>query len=426
MVKKIFWYFQNPIFISAVVCGIVLYSGLLNVKERNPFYCGVASPSQVTGKVCSNPVKGSSGKFYSFQIDAQKVSVEYEGQSIVCDAGGKLSCLVPSEMVESLYPGKLYSKSKNGAFLCEIGEEVCLKGGLKSDGKTFVAKEGWQEIHSDGQKIGFFPRMLKLRSRLRLAFKRLMWSWGNGGGLILSLLCGSREYLEEGIQESFKRAGLSHILALSGMHLSFFGGLSSRIGKRIFGQKFSWIFSFTGICLFVVFVGFTPSLTRSFIFSLTMMLAGFTGFRNIGSMSVLSFVFLVHVVIKPQDMFQVSFLLSYGALIGILALSDILNNMFVKVMPPAISSGISASVAAQTATAPISADIFGEVMPVGIIASVVVSPIVSFFMTFSLASIALSLCMPFLSVLFGDIIGFMYGLISMAVKFFALCPSVKF
>ena len=82
-------------------------------------------------------------------------------------------------------------------------------------------------------------KIQKSRAFCRLEFKRMMFSWGKAGGFLLALLSGSKEYLDIDLVENFKKSGLSHILALSGMHLSLLSGIAAFIGKKIGIKKIS-------------------------------------------------------------------------------------------------------------------------------------------------------------------------------------------
>ena len=62
---------QNPIIYACLICIFLFYSGLVKIKERNPFI-SLIKPEQVselTGKIKSSPIKISSGKFYSVQLE---------------------------------------------------------------------------------------------------------------------------------------------------------------------------------------------------------------------------------------------------------------------------------------------------------------------------------------------------------------------
>ena len=142
-------------------------------------------------------------------------------------ASGTVKVFIPSEMAEVYLPGKLYSVA-NGAFF-EAGGLYSLKGHFSNDGQSFYV----ERCLSSGFPHTFYGRLDYFRALCRLQFKRLMYSWGSAGGLLLALLCGAKEYTSSEISLGFKRAGLSHILALSGMHLSMFSEIALFAGKKI-------------------------------------------------------------------------------------------------------------------------------------------------------------------------------------------------
>ncbi|MBP5451345.1 MAG: ComEC/Rec2 family competence protein, partial [Treponema sp.] len=132
----------------------------------------------------------------------------------------------------------------------------------------------------------------------------------------------------------------------------------------------------------------------------------------------------IHVCLIPDDAMTAAFMLSYGALAGILVFSKILHRFFSVIFPPKLSSSLSASTSAQILTAPISLHLFGSFAPVGIIATVFAAPLISVFLALAIAGIILSLCMPFLSTVFGAIMNLLYGVIVWIVGLFASCPPV--
>ena len=215
---------QNPIIYACLICIFLFYSGLIKIKDRNHFFSLIKPDqiSEVTGTIKSSPIKISSGKFYSVQLEVSNVK---SIQNYKSSAKGIITTFLPTEMVEALYPGKLYSSAqKTGSFLCETGAIVKLQGKINQKNGTlsFYSKTGT----SLGFKKNLAGKLNYIRALSRLHFKRLMYKWGEAGGLLLALLSGAKEYTSKTTTEAFKNAGLSHILALSGMHLSLFSGIA--------------------------------------------------------------------------------------------------------------------------------------------------------------------------------------------------------
>ena len=71
----------------------------------------------------------------------------------------------------------------------------------------------------------------------------------------------------------------------------------------------------------------------------------------------------------------------------------------------------------------IALSLFGTVYPVGLLSTVVVSPLVGVFMYAGILGIVVCLAAPFLSVPFGAIISFIYGLVKKTALFFAGFPA---
>lgn len=415
---------KNPFVISAVFAAVMVYSGIIKPSPSEPFITSMRDfdLTGIEGYVCSNPVMISPGNFYSVRIRTTSCSGCCGSVSVSGAASGILTVFIPKKYVESLYPGKLYSESSSGGVIVESGELLHVTGEFSDSRHVFYGKE----VSALGYRKSFCGRMMHLRALCRLNFKRLMYSWGKAGALVLSLLSGSREFLEKDIAESFMLAGLSHVLALSGMHLSFFSGITGFTGKFFFGKRFSFYSGIAGTVFFIWFAGFSPSLFRAFLCFTVISLCRFFNCTEPDMFCILCFVFLIHLCIFPEDVFSAAFILSYGALAGILLFSALFKKPFMSFAGEKLSSSAGASAAAQAATAPLSLLLFGTFSPAGAAASVIVSPVISIFMTLSLFSVILSLAVPFLSTYFGIIMNGLYDGIVFIVKLFAVIPCIHF
>lgn len=408
-------YFKKPVFLSSLICIFVFYSGLFNIPDKTSPYSLLRPESitQISGTIISSPAKTGNGSYYaaSFSLDSAADARHFRSK-----AGGRLKIFIPSDMAEAYSPGKLYSQSKAG-FLFESGGHCTFRGRLTNSGFYIRECTGSHWLPS------WRGRLAHLRALCRLHFKRLMYSWGSGGGLLLALLCGAREYTDTATQEAFRRAGLSHILALSGMHLSMFSAIALFFGNRAGIKKFTFLLRIFTLLAFVWFAGFSPSLTRAFICAMLMILSSIAGAQKPDMLSILCFSFLLQSAICPQDIHSTAFILSYGALAGILITSRYFNLLYARFSPKMLASSLSAATGAQTVTAPISLKIFGSFSPIGIVSATVVSPFITVFIYSGLALIILSLIFPFLSKPSGIFINLQYTVINYIVNFFSLVPN---
>ena len=417
MAIKTLSYFKKPVFLSSLICIFIFYSGLFKIPEKNKAVSLVTQNqiSQIKGKILNSPAKASSGKYYTadFKIEWVKTSA-----GILSSAKGRTKVYIPASLAEAYSPGKLYSEAKR-AFLYESGASYTFSG--KYSPKGFIADDciycSWPP-----DTLG---RIQYYRALCRLHFKRLMYSWGYAGGLLLALLSGSREYTDSLTQDAFRRAGLSHILALSGMHLSMFSAIALFFGNRAGIKKLTFILRIIALIAFVWFAGFSPSLLRAFICTMLTIVAAIAGTKEPDMLSILSFSFLLQCAISPSDISNTGFMLSYGALAGILLTSRFFNRFYSKLTPKAIAASLSAATGAQTITAPISLRVFGSFSPIGIISATLVSPFVTVFIYSGLLLIILSLIFPVLAKPSGIFIYLQYTVINGIVKFFSLVPDIN-
>ena len=415
-VNNLLNYFKKPVLISALICVFIFYSGFFEIPQRSAVNSlfEESQISVISGQFLSSPARISSGTYYasSFSLNAVKNRKNFSSS-----ARGRIKIFIPCSIAEAYSPGKLYSEGKAGAYLYETGGNYTFTGRWTDNG--FYVKKCTECHWSENLK----GKLAHFRALCRLHFKRLMYGWGNGGGLLLALLCGSREYTDPTTQENFRRAGLSHILALSGMHLSMFSAIAVFFGNRAGVKKLTFVLRIITLVAFVWFAGFSPSLTRAFICALLMLVSTIAGALKPDMLSILCFSFLLQSAICPQDIHETAFILSYGALAGILIFNRFFYRIYTKLFPRSFSSSLSAATAAQTFTAPISLHIFGSFSPIGIISATVVSPFVTLFIYSGLSLILLSLIFPILSKPSEFIINLQYNLINYIVKIFSQVPN---
>lgn len=409
---------KSPLFIAVIVCVCVFYSGIIPVKGKNRLICLISKNKicEISGTIISSPVKSSSGKNYSAKI---KITGVKSLEGVYSGARGIITVYLPVQIVESYFPGKIFSTSVGkGNYIFEAGGKYDLVGRFINEqfNASSCVKSTWEnDIFG---KIDFF------RALCRLHFKRMMYSWGNAGGLLLALLSGAREYTENSVKDAFKNAGLSHILALSGMHLSMFSSIALLIGNKIKRKKFTYILRIIVLLVFVWFAGFTPSLLRAFICSMLGIVVLLSGNKEIDIVYVLCSAFLIQCIISPMDIENAGFMLSYGALFGIIFMNSLFRKVFDKVLPSKISSSCSTSVSAQIFTAPISLKLFGSFAPGGIIASIFVSPLVTVFIYSGILLILFSLIFSFFVGPSGIFMNLQYNIIKIIVEIFSKIPRI--
>lgn len=195
--------------------------------------------------------------------------------------------------------------------------------------------------------------------------------------VIAALTVGDKSSMPLQVTQAYRRAGTSHLLAISGLHV----GIIFAILNFIFGSvrilpRGQLIFGLLVIILlwtYTIFSGMSPATIRAAIMFTMFQIALMSSFEAT-SLNILCFSALILLLINPLYIYDVGFLLSYVAMIGISLLYAPIASL-IKVKSKilrALWSVTAISIAAQVAVAPLVAYIFGQLPLCGIIVNIAV------------------------------------------------------
>ena len=196
--------------------------------------------------------------------------------------------------------------------------------------------------------------------------------------LMQAMTLGIRADLGE-LREVFALSGLAHILALSGLHVGILmgalGWLLRPLGQRRYPLMMLLLIGF------VFLVGASPSVLRASLMVGAVLLSLWLGSGRIEAWPALSLAALVTLLWHPSWLFDLSFQLSYLAVIGILLLTVPLTKRFIGTNlswwhPKVLLFGsVTVSIAAQALSLPLVASTFGNVPLLSPLVNVVAIPL---------------------------------------------------
>jgi competence protein ComEC len=250
------------------------------------------------------------------------------------------------------------------------GSEVLVDGRFVADGDLFIASGVF--IIRDAGPVN----RLRTAARLACVAAYAPYEWG---GLALALLIGIRDNLDSELAAQYRRAGISYILALSGMHLALISAVLALLLRRPFGLKPAAVIGSVLIIGYIYIVGALPSLERAGLMYIAGAFAIVCGLPR-SAFSTLCLAFLLQIAFRPASGMSLSFILSYSALGGLIIFSIPLRNIMRGYLPPLFGNPLSASIAAFLATISITASFFGEIRLIGIIIGLIVMPLTTIFM----------------------------------------------
>ena len=136
--------------------------------------------------------------------------------------------------------------------------------------------------------------------------------------LLTGILIGDKEAIEEEMQESFRDSNLTHMLAVSGAHVSYLllGISFLMIKTKLFHKKFSKIIMILLLGFFILVTGKTPSVIRACLMAIYL-IVGSLCYKRVSISVSLSLSLFLMLVLNPYCIFDIGLQLSYGGTIGI-------------------------------------------------------------------------------------------------------------
>ena len=190
-----------------------------------------------------------------------------------------------------------------------------------------------------------------------------------------ALLLGDRRDIDYETNTAFKVSGISHIVAVSGLHVSILFALVYALG---FHNR--WLTALLGIPVLLIFAavaGFSPSITRACIMQSLMMIALCVE-REYDPPTALAFAALVMLAVNPLTILSISSQLSVGCMAGIFLFRESIAGWMKQRLPKWLADGIAVTLSAMSLTTPLVAWYFGTVSLVGPLTNLLVLWVVSF------------------------------------------------
>lgn len=140
---------------------------------------------------------------------------------------------------------------------------------------------------------------------------------GEEGGLLAGICIGERNEIDEDVSDLFRKAGLSHILAISGLHLSIVGSLIYKLLRRLgVGFLGAGLLSGTVVMIYGLFTGNPISMIRALSMFFIMLMGNVIG-RTEDMLNSLALVALSFLIYSPFIIYNAGFALSFLIILGI-------------------------------------------------------------------------------------------------------------
>ena len=222
---------------------------------------------------------------------------------------------------------------------------------------------------------------------------------GDIGAVITGICFGSDEKLSADTVSAFRSCGVSHLFAVSGLHLSVLTQVLLYSLKRLLvPRRVRGILTAAAVLVFSALVGWTPSVTRAGILCLLVVLGGCFR-RQADARNSMGLALILLLSENPFAAYDVGLLLSFLATFGLLFVSPQLSERlqrlsFGKLQRAwnAIASTMSITASATLATLPVTVLYFGRVSLAGLLANLLMTAAASAVLVLGWAAVPALLC----------------------------------
>lgn len=290
----------------------------------------ISQADRIDGIITSEPTLSSSGKSYALKIDVHRAT--NETTAITFEKPCNVLYFVSTDAFTS-------PPSAGDSIVCSnrllINSPPAFEGGLDypkylkqdkivgavytPDAEKDPSLKEKRPVFSSLKSIG-----LKIRSAVITSTEIASYST-DAKALLQGILVGNTSGFSDALYKSYTDSGFIHIASVSGMHTSYlFMTLSVLLGLIRFPKRGVCLVAIPVLILFASVALFTPSVCRSVIMMIILLLASVFR-RNNDSITALSVAALLLSLENPYCLESYSFLLSFGATLGILIYYPLLS-----------------------------------------------------------------------------------------------------
>ncbi len=413
----------------AKVIPIALFVAALGFFSYYGNYCARIAPVEVlkdsdvviSGTICEMPYKDYD-KYYYF-IETDSISEESAPQNIKirlstpkaldADEYDKITAKVHMHEPKSGrgYTSKIYYQAR-GIFMF-----------------AYLDDYDNVQVETPSNKPMYYY-VIKAREKLLSSFRIMLPE--KEASLISAVLIGDKHSISKDIKSDFQAVGVSHMLVVSGMHLSILSYFLLLVLKSIkLPKRYCGIIISFCIVGFMALTGFSYSIMRAGIMSIIYFGSVIFG-RHADSLNSIGLAVFIICLLNPFAAADIGLLLSFFSVIGILLLQSPINN-FIKdrlnklpkdnVVINWIVTAFSVSLAATIFTSPIVMLVFKRISLITPIANIIIVFPLSIMIVLALISLILYLVhISFIAVIFAVLAGFIADYMIYAAHLLAKIP----
>ena len=271
----------------------------------------------VKGTVCDLPYERDGAIYYKLNT----TEIDYPGAPQNTTILVSSSKALRADVYDSI---KTKVRFRNTVISSDISKKVFIRGSL-------YPYSGISISHNENKP--FMYHVIKLREKVLKTIDLTLPE--KEADFASAVLAGDKYGLSSETNESMRTAGISHIICVSGFHLSVIACLVLFLLKTVlFGrERLASVLCALFVFIYMALTGFTIPVMRAGIM-LILVLAGNASFRRADPLNSLGIAALLICFMDPYSAVDVSFLLSFGSTLGIILWSRELEGYLLEKLFP--------------------------------------------------------------------------------------------
>ncbi|MGN0467558.1 MAG: ComEC/Rec2 family competence protein [Acutalibacteraceae bacterium] len=401
----------DSVFFAVILCGLCAFATVVYAVFKKKKSLALLTAILTVSASC---VVFLSAEVVSYYPALSLVSNKTEITATVTDypvkSGNRYKCMAKISLPDSIRKAKIrlslpasskYSDDEQAASELKPGDTVSFRGNiyklgssLKSAEQSFKSKKVFIGAYPTSKvsvvKADKIPLKYTLKHERQKVINQLLSAYDSDtAGIGISVLLGDKTYLNDEIYSDFRNAGVSHIMAVSGLHLSvwvmFLLNLAGFFGLD---KKKTSLFLMIFVFVIMSVTCFSGSVVRAGIMML-LYLFGFLIGERPDALNSLGFSAIVFLLANPFSAVDISFVLSFVSTVAVVTVGTSLCDYFVKViekrqMPDFVKKFLSTvisciciSVSVSVFTFPITVFFFGKISLVSVFTNLLFLPVVT-------------------------------------------------
>lgn len=372
------------------------------------------------GRISNHPVRSYSN--LNFTLAADKVSIRQ----------GSNKPPVLMDIKESIN----VKSAGAGPGLLERDDYIRLAGILKKNNPGYHKESGCSKnyeviLAADYRSIkkidntNLWNKVFIFRSRLYRCLKTAFYKYlkNENACMAEALILGNRNNVPFYIIESFKRCGIYHLFAISGLHLSFIISFICLIFKRIRSSNYIFGILAAFLAVYNFLVGERASILRASIAAVLILLAG-RWRREHSRRIILYFSYIILILYNPYFFYEPAFWMSFISMAALVFIYPLILKIFLKI--PVLKNYCMGffmktaliTLSIQSVMFPVLAYFFGEISLISLPVNVITIPLFYILISILIVSSFIIVIWPPAGGFILKSSGFFSGLMLKAVKLF--------